>query len=156
MIISEFRNPTNVLDNAHARAVEIPFVWQFCVDCTPLHAFEGHQHVPCQYAHLCFVGSQFLPRRSPCGHSRCTTILSLPIGFFTVAWYKMCAVHNTCSRLARLRRRSQAGDMGLAGTRSLVFTIGLPRLRSVCTPSWHCFLLLAVTFFVTQACVLCW
>jgi hypothetical protein len=106
--------------------------------------------VPCQHAHLCFVGSQFLPRCSPCGHSRRTTILSLPIAFFTIAWHKMCAVHNTCSRLARLRRRSQAGDMGLAGTRGLVFTIGLPRLRPVCTPSWHCFLLLAVTSFVTQ------
>jgi hypothetical protein len=62
----------------------------------------------------------------------------------------MCAVHNTCSRVARLRRRSQAGDMGLAGTRSLVFTIGMPRLCPVCTPSWHCFLPLAVTIFVTR------
>lgn len=40
--------------------------------------------------------------------------------------------------------------MGLAGTRSLVFTIGLPRLRPVCTPSRHRFLPLAVTFFVTR------
>ena len=62
----------------------------------------------------------------------------------------MCAVHNTCFRLARLRRRSQAGDMGLAGTRSLVFTVGLPRLRPVCTPSRHCFLPLPVIIFVTQ------
>jgi len=160
MFISGFHNPTGVLDNPHARAVEIPSVWSFCADCTPLHASEGRQHVPCQHTHLRFVGSQFLPRRSPCGHSRHTTILSLPNEFSSIAWHKMCAVHNTCFRLARLRWRSQAVNMGLAGTRSLVFTIGLHRLCPVCTPSWYCFLPLAVTFLSlgsskSIACVMC-
>jgi hypothetical protein len=27
MFMLEFHNPTSVLDNPHARAVEIPFVW---------------------------------------------------------------------------------------------------------------------------------
>jgi hypothetical protein len=41
--------------------------------------------------------------------TRRTTILGLPIGFFTIAWHKMCAVHDTCYRLARLRRRFISG-----------------------------------------------
>ena len=151
IFMSEFHNPAHVLDNLLARAVAVPLAWWFCAYCTTLHDFEGHQHVPCEYAYLRFVGSQFLPRRSPCGHSRRTTVLGLSIGFFTIAWPKMCILHSTCSRLACLRRRSQAGNMGLAGTRCLVFTTGLPRLRPVCTPSWHCLLPFAVTMFITQA-----
>jgi len=89
MSVQERDNSPRLLDNSHARPMEIPFAWQKCTNSTASYPFEGYQHVPCEHAHFRFVGSQFLPRRTPCSYSRHSPDRGVSVEFSIGAWRQM-------------------------------------------------------------------
>jgi len=103
---------------------------------TPPRSSEGHQHVPCEHAHLRHISSQFLPRRSASDHTWRASILCRSIAFSTSVRYEMRSLCDTCIWVACVIQGSHAGDMGLASIRCLVCPLDLPHLCPIRTSSW--------------------
>ena len=135
-----------MLGGLSALPIYPPAITSVCQCCTPPHSFEGHQHVPCEHAHLRHISSQFLPRRSVSDHPWRASIICRPITFsLNVRSEKRCLC-DTCIWVACVIQGSLAGNMGLASVRCLVCPLSLPHLRPVCTSSWPCLWSCTITF----------